>query len=128
MQTLGVDFTKKFSPVAKNAAILLAVALMLFCWDLHGWRVMGLDFEAALLDGNLLILTRALIPKIMVTLGFISEEHYEKSCIELVKVMCGNADASLKFFIELTELLVSDKFGVTQSKSEPCVFHKKDVY
>ena len=126
MQIPGVDFTEKFSPVATNAAILLVVALILFYWDSHGWRAMGLDVEAAFLEGKLAIPMYILIPKIMVTLGFISEEDYEKSCIELGKGMYGNVDAALKFFIELTELLVSDEVGMTQSKADPCVFYKKD--
>ena len=126
MQIPGVDFTEKFSPVATNAAGLLVIALILFFWDSHGWRAMGLDVEAAFLEGKLAIPMYLLIPKIMVTLGFISEEDYEKSCIELGKGMYGNVDAALKFFIELTEILVSDAVGMTQSKADPCVFYKKD--
>ena len=126
MQIPGVDFTEKFSPVATNAAILLVVALILFFWDSHGWRAMGFDVEAAFLEGKLEIPMYLTIPKIMVTLGFISQEDYEKSCIELGKGMYGNVDAALKFFVELTILLTSDEVGAEQCKSDPCVFYKKD--
>jgi len=126
MQIPGVDYTEKFSPVATNAAILVVVALILYYWDSHGWRAMGLDVEAAFLEGKLKVPMYLVIPKIMVILGFISQEDYEKSCIELGKGMYGNVDAALKFFIELANLLTSDEVGATQCKSDPCVFYKKD--
>ena len=56
---------------------------------------MGLDTEAAFLEGKLEIPMYLTIPRIMVTLGFILEEDYEQCCIELGKGMYGNVNTAL---------------------------------
>ena len=89
MQIPGVDYTEKFSPVATNAAIMIVVALILYFWDSHGWRAMGLDTEAAFLEGKLEIPMYLTIPRIMVTLGFISEEDCEQYALSSAKECTG---------------------------------------
>ena len=59
---------------------------------------MGFDVEAAFLEGKLEFPMYLTIPKIMVTLGFVSQEDYEKSCIELGNGMYGNVNAALNFY------------------------------
>ena len=53
MQIPGVDYTEKFSPVATDSSIRIVFGLTLYWWDSKGWRNMGLDVEAAFLEGKL---------------------------------------------------------------------------
>ena len=126
MQIPGVDYTERFSPVATDEALLMLIAMILFYWDSKEWRAMGLDVEAAFLEGSLDNPMYLQIPHALVDVGFITEEEYQELCIELQKGMYGNVDAALRFFIELTDYLTSESVGMEQSKVDPCVFFKKN--
>ena len=95
MQIPGVDFTEKFSPVATDTSIRIVIALILFFWDSHGWRARGLDIEAAFLEGFLQKKYYLEPPKMLVSLGFMTEEEHKDYCIELQKGMYGQVDAAL---------------------------------
>ena len=56
----------------------------------------------------------------MVELGFMTQDEYDKSCIELQGGMYGNVDAALLYFIRFTEYASSPEgLNLTQSKADP---------
>jgi hypothetical protein len=97
MQIPGVDYTEKFSPVAKDSSIRIVFALVLFYYDSHGWRTKRIDIEAAFLEGDLEVPMSLKIPDIMVKLGFLTKEQQEQYYIDLQSGMYGNVDAALRF-------------------------------
>ena len=115
MQIPGVDYTEKFSPVAKDSSIRIVFALVLYYYDSHGWRTKRIDIEAAFLEGDLEVPMFLKIPDIMVKLGFLTKEQQEQYCIDLQSGMYGNVDAALRFFVKLIQCLMSDDVGMKQS-------------
>ena len=124
MQIPGVDFTEKFSPVATDSSIRIVFALTLFYWDSKGWRNMGLDVEAAFLEGKQVEPMYLKCPKVLAALGFMTYEQLEEYCIRLDGGMYGNVDAALRFFIEFVKVL--KKVGMKQCLADPCVFYMRD--
>ena len=124
MQIPGVDFTEKFSPVATDSSIRIVIALTLFYWDSKGWRNMGLDVEAAFLEGKQVEPMYLKCPKVLAALGFMTYEQLEEYCIRLDGGMYGNVDAALRFFIEFVKVL--KKVGMKQCLADPCVFYMRD--
>jgi len=63
----------------------------------------------------------------MVELGFMSEEDFNTSCIELKGGMYGNKDAALLYFVRFTEYAISEEgLNLCQSEADPCVFYRKN--
>ena len=66
-------------------------------------------------------------PPGLVELGFMTQEKYDASCIELQGRMYGNVDAVLLYFIRFKEYATNKKgLDIEQSKSDPCLFYKKN--
>ena len=126
MQIPGVDYTEKFSPVATDTSIRIVLALILYYWESEGWRPQGIDIEAAFLEGILDKKYYLEPPKILISLGFLTEEEHGRVCIELQKGMYGQVDAALLFFRRFTKYLESESCGMKQSKADPCIFYKKN--
>ena len=124
MQIPGVDYTEKFSPVATDSSIRIVFALTLYWWDSKGWRNMGLDVEAAFLEGKPDEPMFLKCPKILAALGFLTLKQIEEYCIRLDGGMYGNVDAALRFFIEFVKVL--KKVGMKQCLADPCVFYMRN--
>jgi len=60
-------------------------------------------------------------PKEMTELGFLTKEQLEKKCNMLLNSMYGNVDAALRWIRLKTKFLISDKVGMNQSQTDPCV-------
>ena len=124
MQIPGVDYTEKFSPVAQASSVRMILALVLWFY----WKCELVDVEAAFLEGKLKQPAYIALPPGLVELGFMSQEQYDKSCIELQGGMYGNVDAALLYFIRFTTFATAeDGLGLEQSKSDPCLFFKRDA-
>ena len=57
------------------------------------------DIEAAFLEGSLKQKTYIDLPPGLVQLGFMTQEEYDSTCIELQGGMYGNVDAALLYFV-----------------------------
>ena len=58
-----------------------------------------------------------------------SKKGYDDLCIELQGGMYGNVDAALLYFIRFKEYAKSEEgLNLTQSKTDPCIFFKKDQH
>ena len=123
MQVQGIDYEEKFSPVAQPSSVRFVIAMVLY----YFWDCELVDTEAAFLEGRLRTATFLELPPGLVELGFMTEEEYERSCIELKGGMYGNVDAALLYFIRFREYATSDSgLGLTQSKADPCLFYKRN--
>ena len=85
---------------------------------------MGLDVEAAFLEGKLDEPMYLKCPKLLAALGFLTWEQIEEYCIRLDGGMYGNVDAALRFFIEFVKDL--KKVGMKQCLVDPWVFYLRD--
>ena len=79
MQIPGVDYTEKFSPVAQPTSVRTVLAIVLWMY----WRCELIDIEAAFLEGRLKQKAYIELPPGIVELGMMSQEDYNRSCIEL---------------------------------------------
>ena len=123
MQIPGVDYTEKFSPVAQPTSVRTVLAIVLWMY----WRCELIDIEAAFLEGRLKQKAYIELPPGIVELGMMSQEDYNRSCIELQGGMYGNVDAALLYFIRFTTFATSEEgLNLEQSKCDPCLFFKKD--
>ena len=126
LQIPGVDYTESFAPVATDTTIRLLLILALYKQE-EDWTAECLDIEAAFLEGELDEPIYIEFPEGMDELGFVTTEEMQSHCIELGKSMYGNVDAALRFFRTLKEHLTVH-IGMTNSRSDPCVFYLKDEY
>ena len=123
MQIPGVDYTEKFSPVAQPSTVRTVLAIVLWMY----WACELIDIEAAFLEGRLKQKAYIELPPGLVELGIMSEEDYDRSCIELQGGMYGNVDAALLYFIRFTTYATSKEgLNLEQSKCDPCLFFKKN--
>ena len=126
MQIPGVDYTESFSPVATDTAIRILLGLTLF-YESKGWVCHSYDVEAAFLEPKVDDLEMYLeIPQGVMELGFLTQEEAHTNCILLMNSMYGNVDAALRWILLKTEFLTSNLVGMIQSRSDPCVFYKRD--
>ena len=123
MQLPGIDYNEKFSPVAQPSSVRIVIAMVLY----YFWGCELVDIEAAFLEGRLKTKAYLDLPPGLVELGFMTQEEFDSSCIELQGGMYGNVDAALLYFIRFKEF-ATDKEGLAleQSKSDPCLFYKKN--
>ena len=125
MQIPGVDYTKKFSPVAQPTTVRIVIVLVLWYEE---WDSKLVDIEAAFLKGRLKSSIYIDLPPGLDKLGFISEEDYDDTCIELNGGMYGNPDAALLYFIRFRDYTIDEKgLGLRQSEADPCLFYKKEL-
>ena len=67
------------------------------------------------------------LPPELVDLGFMTQEEYYNTCIELQGGMYGNVDAELLYFIRFSTYATSKEgLDLEQSKSDPCLFFKRE--
>ena len=118
----GVDFTERFSPVATDESLKIQIGINLYHYD-DGWETHSCDIEATFLeptmDNDMFIEPHPA----MVECDFMTERQRKQLLIQLMSSVCGNIDAAIKFFKELTRWLV-DKMKMKQSLAEPCAFFK----
>ena len=123
MQIPGIDYSEKFSPVAQATTVRVVLTFVLW----YRWGCELVDIEAAFLEGRLLTPAYIELPPGMVELGFMTQEEFDNTCIELQGGMYGNVDAALLYFIRFTEFAISKEgLNLTQSKSDPCLFFRKN--
>ena len=123
MQVPGIDYNEKNSPVAQASSVRMILAMVLWLY----WECELVDIEAAFLEGRLKTKAYIALPPRLVELGFMTEEEYKTTRIELQGGMYGNVDATLLYFIRFTEFATNhDGLGLTKSKSDSCLFFKKD--
>ena len=124
MQIPGVDYSQKFSPVAQASSVRLILAMTLWLY----WNCELVDIEAAFPEGRLKSKAYLELPPGLAELGFMTQKQFDESCIELNGGMYGNVDAALLYFIRFTEFAIDENkgLGLIQSKSDPCLFFKKD--
>ena len=126
MMIPGVDYTERFSPVATDAALRVQIAINLKNYHI-GWRTRSCDIEAAFLESDMDVEMFIEPHPAMVECGFLTEEQRLDTAIQLMKSMYGNVDAAIKFFKTLSSHLTKkDGMNMSQSKSDPCVFFKKN--
>ena len=124
MQIPGIDYTEKFSPVAQPSSVRIVLVMVLWLF----WGCELIDIEAAFLEGKLRVSTFTELPPGLVELGFMTQEEYDETCIELMGSMYGNVDSALNYFTKFKEVATSeDGLNLKQSKADPCLFYEKDV-
>ena len=83
LQVPGVDFTESFSPVATDCSMRIIVGITLYFSEGMDWVCEAFDIEAAFLEPCLDIEMYIEWPVGMVELGFLTEEEYESTCVQL---------------------------------------------
>ena len=90
------------------------------------WVCELVDIEAAFLEGRLKTKAYLQLPPGLVELGFMSQEEFDTTCIELKGGMYGNVDAALLYFVRFRDFATSPEgLNIVQSKSDPCLFYKR---
>ena len=121
MQIPGVDYTEKFSPVAQPTTVRIVLVMVLW----YGWGCELVDIEAAFLEGKLTNSTYIDLPPGMIELGFMTEEEYRTSCIELNGGMYGNVDSALMYFVRFRDYATKKEgLDLRQSSADPCLFYR----
>ena len=91
----------------------------------YDWVCEAFDIGAAFLELYLDIEMFIEWPEGIVELGFITEEEYKNTCVQLQRSMYGNVDAALRWQIEFTKYLV-EQCGFKQCRSDPCILHYRE--
>ena len=68
-------------------------------FDGEDWIFNLVDVEAVFLEWKLKTKLYINLPKVMVELGFMSQEEYDNTCTKLTEGMYGWVDASLLWFV-----------------------------
>ena len=63
----------------------------------------------------------------MKELGFLTQEDAHMYCILLMNSMYDNVNAALRWILFKTKFLTSKLVGMIQSRTDPCVFYKRDI-
>jgi hypothetical protein len=119
----GVHYDESFAPVAQESSNRMCICVGLFRYK-DGWVICLIDVSGAFLEGKLDKPVYIEWPPGMVESGIITEEEKDSTVALLVKGMYGNPDSALQFFKAYKTTLLG--MGMTQSKSDPCVFFKHD--
>ncbi|PKU78594.1 Retrovirus-related Pol polyprotein from transposon TNT 1-94 [Dendrobium catenatum] len=106
-QTLGVNYTETFSPVAKMPTIRLLLTVALH----RQWSILQLDISNAFLHGDLRDTVYMRQPE-----GFTNKQHPHYVC-QLQRSLYGLKQAPRQWFHKLTSLLL--QFGFRFSRSDP---------
>ena len=77
----GVDYTERFSPVAKDASLRIQICLTL-CYYSKGWRTISCDIEAAFLEAEMQTEMFIEPHPAMVVYGFMTEKQQKSSAIQ----------------------------------------------
>ena len=91
----------------------------------ENWLLELFDIEVAFLNSDVENETYIEWPEGVIELGYATEEDRQKYCILLNKAMYGNIDAPLCWMKTFSKYLTLT-MGFVQSKSDPCVFIKRD--
>ena len=126
LQMPGVDFTESFSPVTTDFSTRIILGITLFYSERFDWVCEAFDVEAAFLEPFLDIEMYIEWPEGMVELGFLTQEEYKNTCVQLRRSMYGNVDAALRWQREFSNYLVTD-CGMKICRTDPCIlFLRKD--
>ena len=120
-QIPGVDYTENFSPVANDTSIRICVVVTMSLTD---WEIDVVDIEAAFLEADLDEEVFIEWPEGIVDLGYATQEMVDTMCIQLDKAMYGLVQSPRCFFLTISVLM--RKFGMVQSKADPCLWFKKN--
>jgi hypothetical protein len=121
----GVDYKEFFSPVATETTVRVFLCVYLFYCNgkLELKFVCGIiDIEAAFLESGKPTFIEW--PDGMFKLGFIDEKDIDENCIQLLKSMYGNVDATICFF-QTYQFHLIEKMNLVQSEADPCVFSRR---
>ena len=124
-QAQGLDCTESFSPVANMSTIGILLLTTLHIED-HGWICEIFNVEAAFQNTKLETPMRLEQPESMRELRFITEEEERDKRMMLVRPMYGNVDTALRWQKILIKLRKNNKIKCIQSKTDPCMLHKKN--
>ena len=58
-------------------------------------------------------------------LGFMTQKEVDENCAKLGSSMYGNVDASLRWFITLTDHLTGSEMQMKRSFTDPCIIYKQ---
>ena len=84
------------------------------------------QYRGGVFGGKAEISTFIELPPGLVELGFMMEEEYNETCIELQGSMYGNVDAALSYFTKFKEYALDiNGLNLRQSKADPCLFYEK---
>ena len=118
MQVPGVDYTKKFSPVTKEATTKLIIAFTLSRQNKEQ-KCYVIDIEVAFLEGQINIPMLIKWLPGMVSLGYITEQMKKLQCIRLKGIIYGNINAALRVYHLYAQYFI--KMGFIRSCADPCL-------
>ena len=98
---------------------------MTLYYQKKNWQCQCIDIQAVFLNADMGIEMFVEWPTGMVDMGFITNDEYENTCIQLNKSQYGNIDAALQWMRIFTKDL-TERVGLTLSLVDPCLFYKKD--
>jgi hypothetical protein len=116
------DCNESFSPVASNTLIRIGFCIYLTYDD---FVVEMVDITAAFLEGTIWVPTFIEWPDRMQDLGFASQDDINNHCIQLLKLMCGNVDAAIRFSKTYKKHL-SEEMDMIQTLADPCLLYKRN--
>ena len=112
VQTYGVDYSDKFSPIAKMASVRPFISLATtYNWDLH-----QLDIKNVFLHGDLQEEVYMEQPP-----GFVAQGEIRKVC-HLRKSLYGLKQSSRAWFGKFNQAI--EEFGMHKSKSNHYIFYR----
>src|SRR4051794_22769209 len=117
MQVPGVNYTKKFAPVASNTLICLVLLVTLIHED-KGWVCESVDIKAAFLEGANNKPMFMEWPPGSVQLGFASEKQIEETCLMMLKCIYSNVNAALVFYTTYSNHLMK-VLGMKRCHTDP---------
>ena len=102
LQTMGEDYDKYFSPVAKDSSTRIAFAITLFK---NQWVCHSADIEAAFLNPTTSKPMFIEWPQGCVELGLITEKEKKEMVIRTDKGMYGSVDAAINWMRDFSNAL-----------------------
>jgi hypothetical protein len=103
-------------------SVRVIIGLSLF-YD--NWTIKVMDIEAAFLEGDMEKPLYIKWPAGIVCLEFITEKEKTLYCIEQLKMMYGNSDATNMYFKLFKKHLI-ETMEMMQSLVDPCMFYRKE--
>jgi Reverse transcriptase (RNA-dependent DNA polymerase) len=132
-QIPGVDYSESFAPVASDVAIRALVAVSMYYeervksfkdWtEQEQWTINVIDVETAFLNANLEEEVYIKIPAGLEK--YIGKKFKQGQVLRLHKALYGLVQAPKAWVDTFSKILVN--CGLTQCKTEPCVFHQRKI-
>jgi hypothetical protein len=113
-QIQGIDYTESFAPMVQWSTIRMVNTLA----AMHNLRGKQIDFTQAFLQAKLKEYIYLRFPA-----GF--EHKTENWALKLKRNLYGLVQASRNWFLKLSAIY--ERLGFKQSKSDPCLFLRKDM-